>query len=87
MEFIPCVEVFNNPDAFGTDGSEFDFIANQIVAHDEMVKNIRANLSFFGNPTLISSRPKQDIVENDDNTVQRPSISSQSGFGSDVNLI
>jgi len=87
MEFIPCVEVFNNPDAFGTDGSgEFDFIANQIIAHDEMVKNIRANLSFFGNPTLISSRPKQDIVENDDNTVQRPSISSQSGFGSDVNL-
>ena len=40
-------------------------LANQIVAHDEMVKNIRANLSFFGNPTLISSRPKQDIVEND----------------------
>ena len=87
MEFIPCVEVFNNPDAFGTDGAgEFDFLSNQIVAHDEMVKNIRANLSFFGNPTLISSRPKQDIVENDDNTVQRPSISSQSGFGSDVNL-
>ena len=87
MEFIPCVEVFNNPDAFGTDGAgEFDFLANQIVAHDEMVKNIRANLSFFGNPTLLSSRPKQDIVENDDNAVQRPSISSQSGFASDVNL-
>jgi hypothetical protein len=48
MEFIPCVEVFNNPDAFGTDGSgEFEWLANQIVAHDEMVKNIRANLSFF----------------------------------------
>ena len=63
MEFIPCVEVFNNPDAFGTDGSgEFDWMANQIIAHDEMVKNIRANLSFFGNPTLLSSRPKQDIV-------------------------
>ena len=44
MEFIPCVEVFNNPDAFGTDGAgEFDFLSNQIVAHDEMVKNIRAN--------------------------------------------
>ena len=87
MEFIPCVEVFNNPDAFGTDGSgEFDFLSNQIVAHDEMVKNIRANLSFFGNPTLLSSRPKQDIVENDDTAVQRPSISSQSGFASDVNL-
>ena len=45
MEFIPCVEVFNNPDAFGTEGSgEFDFLSNQIVAHDEMVKNIIANL-------------------------------------------
>jgi len=87
MEFIPCVEVFNNPDAFGTDGSgEFDFLANQILAHDEMVKNIRANLSFFGNPTLLSSRPKQDIVESDSETAQRPSISSQSGFQSDVNL-
>ena len=72
MEFIPCVEVFNNPDAFGTEGSgEFDFLANQIVAHDEMVKNIRANLSFFGNPTLLSSRPKQDIVESDSETAQR----------------
>ena len=49
----------------------FDFLSNQIVAHDEMVKNIRANLSFFGNPTLISSRPKQDIVESDADTVQK----------------
>lgn len=87
MEFIPCVEVLNNPDAFGTDGSgEFEIVANQIIAHDEMVKNIRANLSFFGNPTLLSSRPKQDIVESDDDAVQRPSISSQSGFQSDFFL-
>ena len=88
MEFIPCVEVFNNPDAFGTEGSgEFDWMANQIIAHDEMVKNIRANLSFFGNPTLLSSRPKQDIVEsNDTDVAQRPSISSQSGFQSEFFL-
>jgi hypothetical protein len=88
MEFIPCVEVFNNPDAFGTDGSgEFDWLSNQIIAHDEMVKNIRANLSFFGNPTLLSSRPKQDITETaEDGSVQRPSISSQSGFQSDFSL-
>jgi len=88
MEFIPCVEVFNNPDAFGTDGAgEFEWLANQIIAHDEMVKNIRANLSFFGNPTLLSSRPKQDIVEsNPDSEVQRPSISSQSGFQSNFDL-
>ena len=89
MRFIPCVEVFNNPDAFGTDGSgEFDWISNQIVAHDEMVKNIRANLSFFGNPTLLSSRPKQDIVESSkDAPPQRPSISSQSGFTSDLSTL
>lgn len=88
MEFIPCVEVLNNPDAFGTDGAgEFDMMANQIIAHDEMVKNIRANLSFFGNPTLLSSRPKQDIVEYDSSDpAQRPSISSQSGFQSDFFL-
>ena len=88
MEFIPCVEVLNNPDAFGTEGSgEFDMMANQIIAHDEMVKNIRANLSFFGNPTLLSSRPKQDIVEYDSSDpAQRPSISSQSGFQSDFFL-
>ena len=88
MEFIPCVEVFNNPDAFGTDGAgEFEWLANQIIAHDEMVKNIRANLSFFGNPTLLSSRPKQDIIESGDGDVsQRPSISSQSGFQSDFFL-
>ena len=89
LQFIPCVEVFNNPDAFGTDGSgEFDWVANQIVAHDEMVKNIRANLSFFGNPTLLSSRPKQDIVESSkDAAPQRPSISSQSGFTSDLSTL
>ena len=88
MEFIPCVEVFNNPDAFGTDGrGEFEWLSNQIIAHDEMVKNIRANLSFFGNPTLLSSRPKQDIIENTDGDIsQRPSIASQSGFQSEFSL-
>ena len=88
MQFIPCVEVFNNPDAFGTEGSgEFEWLSNQIIAHDEMVKNIRANLSFFGNPTLLSSRPKQDIIEQKDGEFsQRPSIASQSGFQSDFPL-
>jgi hypothetical protein len=88
LGFIPCVEVLNNPDAFGTDGSgEFEWLSNQIIAHDEMVKNIRANLSFFGNPTLLSSRPKHDIVETaKDGAVQRPSIASQSGFQSDFAL-
>jgi len=82
-------KVLTNTLQFGTDGNgEFDWLANQIVAHDEMVKNIRANLSFFGNPTLLSSRPKQDIVESNNlDTPQRPSISSQSGFTSDLSIL
>ena len=41
LRFIPCVEVFNNPDAFGTDGSgEFDWIANQIVQYFRSTFNI-----------------------------------------------
>ena len=39
------------------------------------------NIEFFGNPTLISSRPRSDLVEaNDTQTTFRPTISSQSGF-------
>ena len=37
---------------------EFDWLAEQIVTHDDLVKNIRTNIHFFGNPTLVSSRPK-----------------------------
>ena len=46
-----------------TGNGEFDWLANQIMYHDELVKNVRKNLKFFGNPTLISSRPKHDIIE------------------------
>ena len=59
MEFIPCVEVFNNPDAFGTEGSgEFEFLKIRLLLM-MMVKNISKII--LGNP-ILSSRPKQDIV-------------------------
>ena len=82
LGFIPAVEVFNHMDCTGeaTGNGEFDWLANQILYHDELVKNVRKNLKFFGNPTLLSSRPKHDIIESGDEGSFRPTISSQAGF-------
>ena len=82
LNFIPAVEIFNYMDCTGehTGNGEFDWLANHIMYHDELVKNIRKNLKFFGNPTLVSSRPKHDIVDSEDDSAFRPTISSQAGF-------
>lgn len=82
LGFIPCVEIFNNPKGFSNEGSgEFDSLANHIVIHDEIVRTMRKNVQFFGNPTLLSSRPKTDLMEaGGDAVVQRPSIAANSGF-------
>jgi len=84
LGFIPCVEIFNNPKGFSTEGvGEFDALANHICTHDEIVRTMRKNVQFFGNPTLLSSRPKTDLMESGgDAVVQRPSIAANSGFGS-----
>ena len=63
-----------------TGNGEFEWLENQIMYHDELVKNVRKNLKFFGNPTLISSRPKHDIIESGEENNFRPTISSQAGF-------
>lgn len=82
LGFIPAVEVLNKPNASGTEGEgEFDPFMEQIVLHDQLTRNIAKNIEFFGNPTLISSRPRSDLVEaNDTQSTFRPTISSQSGF-------
>ena len=81
LGFIPAVEAFNNMRSTGTDATgEFDWLAEQIVTHDDLIKNIRTNIHFFGNPTLVSSRPKHDLVESGDDEGMRPTISSQAGF-------
>jgi len=82
LGFIPCVEIFNNPKGFSNEGvGEFDSLANHIVIHDEMIRTMRKNVQFFGNPTLLSSRPKSDLMEaGGDTAVQRPSIAANSGF-------
>jgi len=82
LGFIPAVEVFNHMDCTGeaSGNGEFDWLANQILYHDELVRNIRKNLKFFGNPTLVSSRPRHDLIEAGDETGFKPTISSQAGF-------
>ena len=82
LGFIPAVEVLNKPNASGTEGEgEFDPFMEQICLHDELTRNIAKNIEFFGNPTLISSRPRSDLVEaSDAQSTFRPTISSQSGF-------
>jgi hypothetical protein len=84
LGFIPCVEIFNNPKGFSNEGvGEFEALANHICTHDEMVRTMRKNVQFFGNPTLLSSRPKTDLMESGgDSVVQRPSIAANSGFNS-----
>ena len=82
LGFIPAVEVFNHLDCTGesTGSGEFDWLSNQILFHDELVKNVRKNMKFFGNPTLVSSRPRHDILESGDENTMKPTISSQAGF-------
>ena len=82
LGYIPAVEVFNHMDCTGeaTGNGEFDWLAHQILYHDELVRNIRKNMKFFGNPTLVSSRPKHDILDSSDENTFRPTISSQAGF-------
>ena len=82
LGYIPAVEVFNHMDCTGeaTGNGEFDWLAHQILYHDELVRNVRKNMKFFGNPTLVSSRPKHDILDSDSDSAFRPTISSKAGF-------
>ncbi|MBG46014.1 MAG: hypothetical protein CMB76_05795 [Euryarchaeota archaeon] len=83
LGFVPAVESFNTMKSTGMDSTgDFDWLSDQIVLHDDLVKNIRTNITFFGNPTLVSSRPKHDLVESAGEDTLRPTISSQAGFSS-----
>lgn len=84
LGFIPAIEAFNNMKSTGHDATnDFDWLENQICRHDGLVANISENIRFFGNPTLLSSRPKTDLmVATEDGAVNRPTIASQAGFSS-----
>jgi hypothetical protein len=84
LGFIPAVEALNNMRSSGTEATgEFEWLADHIVSHDNLVRNIQDNITFYGNPTLVSSRPKQDLVESNGTDLSaRPTIASQAGFAS-----
>lgn len=83
LGFIPAVEAFNVMDSTGKDAiGDFDTLAEHILVHNDLVRNIRENIRFYGNPTLVSSRPRHDLMESDTDTARRPTISSQAGFAS-----
>ena len=83
LGFIPAIEAFNIMRSTGMDATgDFASVANHILVHDALCRNIRENIRFFGNPTLVSSRPRQDLLESDEAALRRPTISSQSGFSS-----
>ena len=48
LGFIPAVESFNNMRSTGMDATgEFDWLAEQIVTHDDLVKNIRPTFTLW----------------------------------------
>ena len=63
LGFIPAVEAYSTMRSTGMDATgDFDWLAEHIVVHDDLVKNIRTNIHFFETP-LVSSRPKHDLIE------------------------
>jgi hypothetical protein len=85
LGFVPAVEAFNWMRSTGMDATgDFAGLESHILKHDRLVRNIGDNLNFFGSPTLVSSRPKSDLVEAGDGaSAQRPTISSRAGFSSE----
>lgn len=64
LGFIPCVESPNNPVKPGGSGvSEFEPVENQIAAEDAIRCSMLRNISTFGNPTLVTSLPKERVYE------------------------
>jgi hypothetical protein len=84
LGFVPAIEAFCNMSSTGMDAKgDFDWIGSHIVHHDKLTRNIRQNINYFGNPTMISSRSKEDLVAWGDSIEDiRPTIASQAGFGS-----
>lgn len=84
LGFIPCVVVNNYVTGPGQDGiGEFDWLKDQIESHDEMMQSMTANLKFFGNPTLVSTRTSSELTEAGiDGSVgmTRPTLSSNGGW-------
>jgi len=84
LGFIPAVEVFNHLGANGKETvGEFNGFADHILTHNEMVADIASNVGFYGSPTLLSSRPRRDLVEmRGDNASTSSRATIRAGFRS-----
>lgn len=61
---VPCIVVDNDPSMAGHRGeSDFAMFESQILEHNKIAGAIVGNVQFFGNPTLITTRPAQQVVE------------------------
>lgn len=64
LKIIPCVVVDNDPTDPGERGSsDFDWLSPQIEALNRAVGAVSSNIEFFGNPTLITTRPASQVIE------------------------
>jgi len=86
LKFIPCAISPNYATYPGDRGkSEFGWLARAIENENDMRSAMVENVFCFSSPTLVTSRPKQQVVEaldGFDGTVNsRPSWSSQNGYG------
>jgi hypothetical protein len=79
LGWIPCVITGNYVSATGTEGrGEFEMVAQQLYKHDQMCRAVAENISFFGNPTLVTSRTVSEVLETGEGP--RSSYSSAAGF-------
>lgn len=82
LGIIPCIVVDNNPTSIGKRGiGDFDFLASQIEEHNDLMNAINANIRFFGNPSLVTTRNTQEVTESVFSSSNIPrTISSGAGF-------
>jgi hypothetical protein len=79
LGWIPCVITGNYVSTAGMEGrGEFEMVAQQLFRHNQMCEAIAENISFFGNPTLVTSRTMAEIL--DGGEAQRTTYSSGAGF-------
>lgn len=78
---IPIVLCANNPRRAGQKGtSDYHWMKSQIESHERMVSQIKRNLRFFGNPTLVTTRSPTEVTEAADRGLHTPTWASQQGY-------
>ena len=64
LGYIPCVESPNLPYFPGDSGrSDFAMVSDQIEAEDTVRGSIMQNIFTFGNPTLITTRSRDEVMQ------------------------